>query len=109
MLKFLLNKIAPIFARKIASYIAIGVTFITLKGCAYLAAKYPPIASLCDPEAIANWITIALAAIFNDLGNKATVRNYSSAVSSEVSAIAAELLHTNPMPIKRAEPADEKL
>ena len=105
MVKFLIEKLARLYAGKIAGYIAIAITFAVLKGTAWLAAHYPPIAALCDPQAIADWLSVAVAAIVNDLANRASK---DAGAAEAMQAVAADL-QADPakIPVVKAEPVDK--
>lgn len=88
MVKFLIEKLSRLYAGKIAGYIAMAITFAALKGTGWLIAHYPPIAAMCDPQAIATWLSLTAAVVINDLANRASK---DAGAAEAALAIAADL------------------
>jgi len=93
----MVNFIIRQFAGKAAAAVATVLTILVLHGFAFLCAKVPSIAALCDPQAVATWCDTAVIAIFNILANK-----YHMDAATETKI--ADELKANPpvIPIRRA-------
>jgi hypothetical protein len=101
MLEFLAQKIARAYAATIARYIEMAIAFVVIHGIAYIAQHYPPVAHLCDPQQVAAWCDLAVAAVLNDL----STRFVKNATEREIVSGVTDAIKENPVPAVKAVPA----
>ncbi|XHR27623.1 MAG: hypothetical protein ACFUZC_16985 [Chthoniobacteraceae bacterium] len=107
MVKYLLEKIASLYARKIAGWILTALTLAAVQAGAWLAAKYPEIAVHFDPHAVANWLTVAVVApLINHLGNAAKDKEHDTALAGAMEKVAHNLTDNPPKTVIKAQPVD---
>lgn len=107
MVKYLLEKIASLYARKIAGWIFTALTLASVQAGAWLAAKYPEIAAHFDPHGVANWLTVAVVApLINHLGNAAKDKEHDAALADALEKVVQNLTENQPEAVVKAQPFD---
>ncbi|XHR30897.1 MAG: hypothetical protein ACFUZC_10095 [Chthoniobacteraceae bacterium] len=105
MVKYLLEKLASIYARKIAGWILTALTLAAVQAGAWLVAKYPEIAGHFDPHAVANWLTVVVVApLINHLGNAAKDKEHDNGLANTLARVATELTDDPPETVVKAVP-----
>jgi hypothetical protein len=107
MVKYLLEKIASLYARKIAGWILTALTLAAVQAGAWLAAKYPEIAVHFDPHDVANWLTVAVVApLINHLGNAAKDKEHDATLANALGKVAQNLTENPPEAVVKAQPVN---
>jgi hypothetical protein len=57
------------FSGRFAAVVNSAILFVVLQAFAWLGAKFPPLAAICDPQSVATWLSLALITGLNALTN----------------------------------------